>query len=441
MKTILFELFPAKSHHLMAFKKAKLLSNAGYRVVFGSLPIMRELIELHGFDYCYVPIWIVPPLEQKVYMEKKGISLPSKNERIDEVVENLEIFNQQIARIKPDIVLIDRHLIIINALFYKNMGIPVAYVCAMPDPERRNICCSFRFSKKYTSYLWFSDYLKLKLKIFKYQLTYPDINDLLIYRKFAEEFGFDPKEILIPNDFSGYHMQTTPRIVLSATDLDFQRPEIKGVFNIGPLIDLPVNDNQSTDDNRYEAMKKILTKGKSSVVYCSLGMLVDFCTKQKISLYRKIKEVALLDHDDYFVICTGDDLDNSNLLPLPPNLFVFKNLPQKDMLKHCSIMINHGGLNSITECIFNEVPVIAYPPSQMADHSSNSAKLVYHGLGLRGKIWRDSPKAILKKINQIRTNNDWYVNNIRVMKQKFEKKNNSTEVVNIIESIIEKHGI
>jgi zeaxanthin glucosyltransferase len=103
-------------------------------------------------------------------------------------------------------------------------------------------------------------------------------------------------------------------------------------------------------------------------------------------------------------------------------------------------MINHGGLNSITECVFNEIPVIAYPPSHQADHSCNSAKVVYHGLGLRGKIRRDSPRTILKKINQIKDNLEGYKNNIRQMKEKFERKNQSTEVVTIIESIINNHA-
>ncbi|HKJ43010.1 MAG TPA: nucleotide disphospho-sugar-binding domain-containing protein, partial [Sunxiuqinia sp.] len=180
----------------------------------------------------------------------------------------------------------------------------------------------------------------------------------------------------------------------------------------------------------------ILKKEKTSVIYCSLGMLVDFCTKKKIKLYQKIRDVALLDKNSHYILGTGDDLDNSNLLPLPPNLFVFKSLPQKDLLKYCTIMINHGGLNSITECIFNEVPIIAYPPSHKADHSSNSAKVVYHGLGLRGKIGRDSPRAILRKINRIRNDYTWYQNNIRRMKKKFEQKNQSTDIVNIVESMI-----
>lgn len=448
MATILFELFPAQSHHMMAFKMAKLLKDAGYRVIFGSVPEMQEIVQRHGFEFQFLVPWIVQPLGHKLLLKRKGVPFPDKKERMEEVRKSLELFNQQVTGINPSIVLLDRHLMVSKTLFYKNLGIKVAFASPMPDPEEAPNVPPFSsgfiprenwLSKKYISSLWSANYLKRRLRIFWYQLAYLGINDLSVYRKLAKEFGIDHRAIKIPNDASGLHLQTTPRIVLSATDLDFPRPKVEGVYNVGPVIDLPEDENKSTDA-RYEAMKSIITKGNPAVIYCSLGMLVDFCTDQKIRLYRKIKKVAILAPNDFFVICTGDDLDNSNLLPLPPNLFVFKSLPQKDLLKYCTLMINHGGLNSITECIFNEVPVIAYPPSHKADHSSNSARLVYHGLGVRGKIWRDSPKTILKKINRIKGNLEGYKNNIRQMKKKFEEKNQSTEVVTIIESIINSHA-
>lgn len=448
MATILFELFPAQSHHMMAFKTARLLKAAGHRVVFGSVHEMQEIIQRYGFEFQVIPFAVVFPLGQYVERKKHGIALPTPKERLEEARKNFKLFNQQISYIKPDMVLIDRHQMIGKSMFYKQLGIPITFVCVMPDPSKAEnvppfsssfIPCDNWFSKKYISFLWFSNRLKGELAIINHRILHSSINDLTVYKALTKEFDVNSAKVRMPRNANEIHQQTTPRLVLSATDLDFPRPEVEGVYPVGPLIDFPEDESKSTDV-RYEAMKSIITKGNHAVIYCSLGMLVDFCTDQKIRLYRKIKKVAILAPNDFFVICTGDDLENSNLLPLPPNLFVFKSLPQKDLLKYCTVMINHGGLNSITECIFNEVPVIAYPPSHMADHSSNSARVVYHGLGLRGKVGHDSPKAILKKINLIKGNLDEYKTNIRQMKQKFEEKNNSTEVVNIIESIMNSHA-
>jgi len=96
-------------------------------------------------------------------------------------------------------------------------------------------------------------------------------------------------------------------------------------------------------------------------------------------------------------------------------------------------------MNSITECIFSEVPMLVYPLSFNWDQPGNSARVVYHKLGLRGKINVDSPKTISKKIHLILGNRQIYLDNIRQMKKKFEQRNNSTEVIDIIESIIERN--
>lgn len=447
MKTILFELYPAKSHHLMVFKTAGLLKNAGYRVIFGSIHEMQELIQQHGFEYHFVPFMVVTPLKQLIQNKSNGIHFPNKKERFYDAKKNTELFHKQVNQIKPDMAILDRHGIISKSFLYEKTGIPVAFVSPMPDSEKARNVPPFSsmfiprnniLSIKYISFLWFLESLKAKIRYFKSGLFYPGKTNLSIYRKLAKEYGIDPKDIKIPKDLSGLHLQTTPRLVLSATALDFPRPHKNGVYRIGPLIDL-LPDKPQSKNTRYEAMKKIIIRGDSAVIYCSLGMLINFCTKQKISLYRKIKKVAKLNPDHFYILCIGEDLDNANLLPYPTNLFVFNSLPQKDLLPHCSVMINHGGYNSITECIFSEVPVIAYPPSGKADHSSNSARVIYHKIGLRGKIWRDSPQAISKKINSIIFYQNFYLSNIRKMKNKFEEKNNSTEVVSIIESIIEDH--
>jgi zeaxanthin glucosyltransferase len=449
MKIILFELFPTSSHHKMVFKTARLLKESGYRVFFGSMPEMKEIILQNGFEYYYLSYQVIIKLDQHLLLKKqRGIALPTEEQCLKNAIKNFEILREQIAEIKPDIIFLDRHMIVDKTIFYKLLGIQVAFVCPMPDPSRANNIPPFSSGfvpkdgwlyGKYISYLWMINKIKGKLVYLWIQLVYPRINEFNILNKLKKELGINTDEHRMPKNDREIQQRTTPRIILSATDLEFPRPIVEGVYTVGPLIDFPEDDYKSTD-LRYEAMKSIFTKGKGSVIYCSLGMLDDFCTDQKVRLYRKIKQVALLSKDDYFVLCTGVDLDNSDLLPLPPNMFVFKSLPQNDLLKYCTVMINHGGLNSITECIFNEIPVIAFPPSHQADHSCNSAKVVYHGLGLRGKIRRDSPQSILKKINQIRSNYDWYLTNLRQMKQKFEQKNQSTEVVTIIESIITNNG-
>ena len=101
-------------------------------------------------------------------------------------------------------------------------------------------------------------------------------------------------------------------------------------------------------------------------------------------------------------------------------------------------MITHGGINTITECVFCEVPMLVYPLSLHWDQPGNSARVVYHGLGLRGKIEKDSAKTISQKLNQLKNNYVYYKENVKTMKQKFEEKNSSTQVLNIVQNMVNK---
>lgn len=62
----------------------------------------------------------------------------------------------------------------------------------------------------------------------------------------------------------------------------------------------------------------------------------------------------------------------------PEYVFVYHHVAQQDLLKHVDIMITHGGLNSVKECIFNQVPKLAVsnPAHGHTDTVGNIARLV-----------------------------------------------------------------
>jgi UDP:flavonoid glycosyltransferase YjiC (YdhE family) len=135
MATILFELFPAQSHHLMAFKMAHMLKESGHRVIFGSVPEMQELVLQHGFEFQLVPPWVVSLREQKLLLKKKGASMLDQKEQMEEVRKAMESFNQQASSINPALVLLDHHAMVSKVMSYKKLGIKVAFISPMPGPE------------------------------------------------------------------------------------------------------------------------------------------------------------------------------------------------------------------------------------------------------------------------------------------------------------------
>lgn len=70
-----------------------------------------------------------------------------------------------------------------------------------------------------------------------------------------------------------------------------------------------------------------------------------------------------------------------------------------ELLKRASVMITHGGLGTVKECIVTGVPMIAFPFAY--DQRGNSARIVHHGIGARGdrrKATAASVAALLDRV-------------------------------------------
>jgi zeaxanthin glucosyltransferase len=56
------------------------------------------------------------------------------------------------------------------------------------------------------------------------------------------------------------------------------------------------------------------------------------------------------------------------------------------------MVINHGGMNTIYECIMAEKPMIVFPLSLKTDQNGNAARVVFHEIGVRGSHQEKHPK-------------------------------------------------
>ncbi|MEZ4900626.1 MAG: glycosyltransferase [Spirosomataceae bacterium] len=60
--------------------------------------------------------------------------------------------------------------------------------------------------------------------------------------------------------------------------------------------------------------------------------------------------------------------------------------------RHADLMITHGGLNSVCECLQVGVPMLLCPLGHTADHG-NAARVVYHGWGLLYDVQKKPSKS------------------------------------------------
>jgi hypothetical protein len=221
--------------------------------------------------------------------------------------------------------------------------------------------------------------------------------------------------------------KSVPELVLTSETFDFPRkkPLPANTRYIGPCVDLERREEEFS----WEGIEL-----REKLILCALGTVdVRHNTKDRESFLHKVCAVARKRPSYSFILAIGHDLDAGAFSAAPPNVYVYTSVPQLQVLKRTHLMIQHGGANSIKECIFLGVPMLIYP--MRADQPGNSARIVYHQLGLRGNFKRDTIADIDAKINLILTDPRFRLN-VERMKQHFLEYQNSQKGIEVVEGFM-----
>jgi len=220
------------------------------------------------------------------------------------------------------------------------------------------------------------------------------------------------------------HLQL-PMLILCPEEFDFHGAERKpNRHYIEASIDLQRKELHPFPWRNLNASRPL--------IYCSLGS-ESHLYEQSSSLFRAIIEAMRAKPEWQLVLAVGPYLNASDFEPLPENVLLVNWAPQLDMLKRASIMITHGGLGAVKECICLGVPMIVFPFKW--DQPFNAARAVAHGLGVRGNVNNVSAREIHSLIDAI-VGNPLLKSRIDAMSKKFNEIENSGRGVKLIEKII-----
>lgn len=436
MKTILFDIHASTGHIHATLKMAGLLSGAGYTIIYALPHEYQNMVVKHGFKTCLNIPWFNLRKNAIQNVHNSGI----EPDELAEIRKSLEI-------IKPDLIILDE-IESYKALFYKILGHAVVLSQSMPDPLREKHIPPFTsyrlvansiFYDFLSTILWYKRIARFWFRLFynKVKTGWDDIHSQT--SAITKKHGINFYKSINVQSCSSPVIKGIPRIIISPAPFDFPHQYREHTYRIGPLVD--IKREKKIESPRYSVLMdrisqiKGLAKGK--IIYVSMGTVSNYDIKRCTKFLKKIRKVANMIPEHLFVLSTGKFFDVNRLMPLPDNLMVFEKVPQVDLLQRSDIMITHGGMNSITECIFSETPMLVYPLSRRWDQPGNSARVVFHKIGLRGRIERDSVKTIAKKLEQLIDNYEFFRINILKMKQLFEDQNNSTQLVDIVTQIIE----
>lgn len=117
-------------------------------------------------------------------------------------------------------------------------------------------------------------------------------------------------------------------------------------------------------------------KGERPVVYISLGTVINGA----VSFFQNCLDAFRGENMDV-IISADQKFDAGKLKNIPPNVHIYKSVPQIDVLKMADVFVTHGGMNSVSEALVYGIPMVVIP--FVSDQPVNAQCIENLGVGKR----------------------------------------------------------
>ncbi len=382
MATIIFSMLPEAGHVNASFKVAKALSARGHRVLYSEPRYFERYVNKQGFEMIPLLDDFFPndfTLEQASTVSwfevlKSALKLDTKAGKNNAANVLLRELDLLVEKQRPDLLLIDG-LLSEMATAAHTLAIPTLLInTALYDP--------------------FDDH--------------GIIEDAPV---FASTLYKLPALFLCPQEFDFPRQRGRQQHYYVEASIDTERREV----------DFPWA--RIRDDKK--------------LIYCSLGTQSFLYAESKQVLQVFIDTFAQRT-DSQLVLSIGSHLRVEHFRDVPDNVILVPSAPQLELLKRCTLMITHGGLNTIKECVFFGVPMIVFPVKR--DQPRNAARVAYHGLGVMGNIQHISVDQVRLLVDKVEKNASFKAK-AEAMSKIFREMENSGQAVKVIESFLGKDSV
>ncbi|MBQ8827499.1 MAG: hypothetical protein IJ007_10440 [Oscillospiraceae bacterium] len=148
-----------------------------------------------------------------------------------------------------------------------------------------------------------------------------------------------------------------------------------------------------------KAEKFDFVKGENPVVYISLGTVV----KGAVCFFQNCVEAFRGENADV-IISVGKSFDVKRLKDVPPNIHIFNSVPQLKVLEIADVFVTHGGMNSISEALVYNTPMVVIPFT--ADQPVNARCVERLGIGKHLAYSESDKNSIKKSVLSVLSDND-----------------------------------
>lgn len=427
MRRIIFLVYHGMGHFNACFRVAKELQS-NCQVYFAGVEFFKRYVTAQGFTY--YPLRSVPfgmGFENWINTidKKKHVYFNSLLDRYRDTLyhhREKELYTMMDA-LRPDVLIIDSLQasdFIVLYPYIKRRPVRLSLIHIILPTTLKWDCPPINSlvlpgNKLVVGGAVFMFQLKRIIKSLFYKVKYAGLdNDFLIRRRRilnnVPEKYFNKKP-----SFIGLSLQNIHEFILSSSEFDFKENRVSSYQHyIGSFIDK--NRIDICDENYIRIagdLKKELSEKKPTLIYCSFGTVKAQYERSVRSFIKRLARVAVKNNHRLIVSSGGKEPDLKINLP---GIYLFRNVPQCEVLSMADVFITHGGLNSIKESIDAEVPMLVYLAGSYGDQKGNSSRVIFHQLGLRGSLRLDSEQEITDKINEL-IHNPVYKQKIRELKR------------------------
>jgi zeaxanthin glucosyltransferase len=391
-----------EGHCNASFGLARRLRDRGHRVIYLGLMDARKLVIDQGFEFVPFAEDILP---EGAVRESAD---PSLFARFLEALSNGHL-DQRLLSCQPDLLLCDTCVwyVAVRALYLGIRTINIAVTLASyPNPHVPPFV-----STRIPRASWWgrmqvrADWLRLRCQVvFTKRLA-----SILLGRyrspsrmhhltgeflKLATRSGITCKENRTYWFSEMGPRMILPEIVLPPRSFDFPYPPGMRRRYLGDFVDL----GRQEDATLLEQLNP-----EKPLVYGSLGSVPGYYPHSG-RFFRTVVAASRQTKDWQWVLSVGTQAEVDRLRDASPNLVVVKWAPQLSMLRRAAVMVTHGGINSIMECIHFAVPMVIVPG--LRDQPGNMARAVHHGIAVTATMKDITAGQLVKMIENAMHNVD-----------------------------------
>jgi len=368
MSKIVFFCIPAHGHTNPTLGVVRELVSRGHQVWYYSYNIMREKIESTGATFISCDDY---DMEQNLNAKDstrvgKDIAFSTKI-LVDTTLALDDKVCKEMAELKPDCIVADSMALWGKAVALK-LGIPFV-----------SSTTTFAFNQHSAKVMkqGIADLFKM---IFSMPKTAKQIKRL-------QSKGYPVKNILdiIAND------DNTHTIVYTSPQFQpYSETFSEKYAFVGPSI------RSATEE---------IEKTRDKLIYISMGTV-----NNDMMPFYKACISALRDTDYQVIMSVGNLVSIEEFGKLPENISVYSHVDQIAVLKKADVFVSHCGMNSVSESLYFEVPLVMMP--QTSEQKGVAERVSQLGAGI--KLDKPDATSILSAINKILSVDTYKQNAVKI---------------------------